>query len=736
MKKQLLGKVFAAICIIAVSAYFVNLQGQVTVTFVNDSVDAGNNATGGLEPLNLNFQIENDGDISLDASSKNLNEDVQRVVNAWDSDSVGTTDNAALYGKRFSLVATTDRRIQCQLNKGGGLGTQGRNQWRMDDRGAESIYFVLYGDVGVEFTSLLYNDFNDEGDNGNFRMMDYDSDETYYLDAPVLTGDTLYELPAGEMAMRYQMDSLSITTSDTITGSSGNEGGRIYGLEFNVLEADPRPLPVNQFGLEFPNPTDTNYGNPDGLEPMAFVYTIDGSGQISVDATTESENADNIALVDTWDSDNVGSTDIASLFNTSFTLHVTTNKRLQNQAGGGLGVQGQNQWRIDAAGEELIYFILEGDVGMTLEQFKFVDINEVSAEEDLAHLRWMDYDSDVNYFIQNWSGDVGIHNVPDEEMLIRYRGDSLSVSTSDTITNSANAKLYGVVLELREALPKTPAVLNTVPSHADTLVPVTSDYVILFDNPMEQSVSSAAITISPDVTNRVDTWGAESKKLTISFDDLSYYTEYTVFIGEEVQGTNGLTALGDTTFVFQTLPDAPTMIATYPVDGAVDVPVGTPMTMEFVRSMNQDSVANALSFDPALSEVAFSWNGAATKAVVTASGMTPSTEYTVTLSTDATDAYGVPFAEPASFSFTTAAPVAVENSEMQDVVIYPNPASETLYIKGMDVASVAIHNLTGRLVKSADHSREIDLGGMEPGSYFVTVSDREANSVRKLIVIQ
>jgi len=158
--------------------------------------------------------------------------------------------------------------------------------------------------------------------------------------------------------------------------------------------------------------------------------------------------------------------------------------------------------------------------------------------------------------------------------------------------------------------------------------------------------------------------------------------------------------------------------------------------MEFVRQMNRDSVANAVSFDPALSDLSFSWNGASTKAVVTASGMSPSTEYTVTLSTVATDAYGVPFAEPAAFSFTTAAPVSVENRASGGVVIYPNPASEKLFIKGMDVASVTIHNLTGRLVKSTDHSREIDLGDMKPGSYFVTVSDREANSVRKLIVIQ
>ncbi len=735
MKKQLLGKVFTAIFILAVSAYFVNLQGQVTVTFVNDSVDAGNSATDGLEPVNLNFQIGNDGEISLNASSKNLNEDVQKVVNAWDSDSVGITDNQALFGKSFSLVIETDRRVQCRQTGGGGLGTQGRNQWRIDDRGAESVYFILYGDVGVEFTSFAYNDFNDEEDNGNFRFWDYDSDETYYLDSPVLTGDTIFDLPAGEMTMRYQTDSLIVSTSDTITGSSGNEGGRIYGLTFNVVEAEPMPLPTNKFAIEFPNPSDVSYGNPDGLQPMAFVYSIDGSGTISVDATTESENADNIALVDTWDSDNVGSTDIASLFNTSFTLHVTTNKRIQNQAGGGLGVQGRNQWRIDDGGTEFIYFILEGDVGLALEQFEFVSLNDLG-EDDLGHLRWMDYDSDENYFVENWSGDVGFHNVPEEEMLIRFRGDSLTVTTSDTIVGDAGAKLYGMVLELREALPKTPAVLATSPAHADTLVTITSDYLIIFDNPMNESVSSAAISITPAVSNRVDTWGEEGKQLTLSFDDLAYYTEYTVHVGEAVEGLNGLTALGDTTFTFQTLPDAPTVVSTYPVDGAENVPIGSPMILEFVRPMNTDSVQNALSFDPALTDLSFSWNGAATKVVITSAEMAGNTQYTGTLSTDAADAYGVLFAEPAVFSFTTAAVVSVENAKLQNLVLYPNPVTDVLYIRGVDVSDVNIHSLTGQLMKSTMNRTEIDLSNIEPGSYVVTIADRNENSVRKLIVVQ
>jgi hypothetical protein len=737
MKKQLLKKVFTALFLLAVSVCFINLQGQVTVMFPNDSADVGNSTTGGMQPLILNFQVADDGDISLNASSKNLNEDVQRVVNSWDSDSVGTTDNAELIGKKFSLVITTNTdRVQSRLSGGGGLGTRGKNQWRIDDAGAESMYFVLYGNVGVEFTQFAYNDFNDEADNGNFRFMDYDSDKTYYLDTPVLTGDTVYTLPAGEMSMRYETDTLTVSTSDTITGSSGNEGGRLYGLSFNVLEAEPMPpLPTNQFALEFPNPTDTAYGNPNGLQPMAFEYAIDGTGKISVDASTESDFAPNIRLVDTWDSDDVGTTDISSLFNTSFTLHVTTNKRIQNDKGGGLGVQGRNQWRIDDAGTEYLYFVLEGDVGLGLEQFKFVSLNDLG-EDDLGHLRWMDYDTKENYFIENWSGDVGFHNVPEDEILIRFRGDSMSVTTSDTIDGNAGAKLFGMVFDLREPLPKTPAVLNTNPAHADTLVQVTTDYVIWFDNPMNQSVSSGAISITPAVSNRVDTWDAESKQLTMAFDDLSFYTEYTVTVGAGVEGTNGLNALGDTTFTFQTLPDAPTLLSTYPADGAVDIPVGSPMTMEFSRSMNRDSVEHSLSFEPALSDLSFSWNGSSTKAVVSTAQMTTNTQYTGTLSTNTTDAYGVTFAAPATFSFTTAAGVGVENSALQGVVLYPNPASGVLYIEGMDVSAVNIHSITGLLMKTKLNSKEIDLSDIEPGSYVVTVADNEENSVRKLIVIQ
>jgi len=241
MKKQQLEKALAALFILVASACFVNLHGQVSITFPNDSVDAGGGATDGIQPLSLKFTINDVGVISLDATSKNINEDVQKVVNGWDRDTVGITDNAALFGKSFALVATTidDVRLQCRLASGGGLGVRGKNQWRLDDGGAEEMYFTLFGDVGIEFTSIAYNDFNDDGGNGNFRLMDFDSDTTVYLDTPQLTGDSLFTLPDGAISMRYQTDTLTLTNSDTISTSTGNEGGRIWGFSFDVVEAMP-----------------------------------------------------------------------------------------------------------------------------------------------------------------------------------------------------------------------------------------------------------------------------------------------------------------------------------------------------------------------------------------------------------------------------------------------------------------------------------------------------------------
>jgi len=508
---------------------------------------------------------------------------------------------------------------------------------------------------------------------------------------------------------------------------------RIWGFNFDVVEAMPMPLPPGQIMVTFPNPSDeVRYGNPDGLDPVTLDFTIDGSGNVAMDATSASENADNVAFVDTWDMASVGMIEDATLFNRTFSIELTTPRRLQCSYGGGLGLQGRNQWRIDDEGKEELYFTLGGDVSLELAQFWFKDINE--AGEDRAHFRWMDYDTEEDYFIENWSGDIGFFDVPEGEMYMRYKTDMLKITTSDTIAGDAGGRLYGLVFNVLEALPKIPAVLSTMPAHADTLVPVTSDYVILFDAPMDQAATGAAISFMPDVSNRADAWNEAGDELTISFDDLSLYTMYTVTVGQEITGSNGLTALADSIFSFQTLPVNPTVVYTYPVKLGKQLPLNTPIAIEFSHPMIPDSVENAITVEPAIEGLGFVWSDDGTLVYMISDQM-ENLLYEVTIGTNATSTYGLQLMEPYVFTFNTWA-VSVEDDPQSDMAIYPNPASDFFHIRGMDVASVKVFSLSGQLIKEVHHSTVIDVSDMEPGNYAVIVSDMADNKVRKMMVIE
>ena len=231
-----------------------------------------------------------------------------------------------------------------------------------------------------------------------------------------------------------------------------------------------------------------------------------------------------------------------------------------------------------------------------------------------------------------------------------------------------------------------------------------------------------------------NTWNQAGDVLTISFDDLSVSTEYVVTVGAGVKGTNGLNALADTTFTFKTLPDPPVVVYTYPVKLGKQLPLNTPLAIEFSHPMIPDSVEKAISFEPELLGLGFVWSEDNSMVYMISDEM-DNTKYTVTISTLATDIYGLQLTEPYTFSFNTW-PVSVEDNNRSGVVIYPNPASDLFQVRGMDVASVKIYNLSGQVVKEVYNSVVVNVSGIEPGSYVVTVSDREDNKVRKMIVIK
>lgn len=508
-------------------------------------------------------------------------------------------------------------------------------------------------------------------------------------------------------------------------------------------------LQAQEVQFRFVNPDGGDYGNPDGIggripgevDPkITLEFKVGVAGQVALDASTISTNPDNIRVVDAWDNDNVGNTSLQSVWGKSFTFILTSNNRLQlGRDGDGIGCQGTNQRRIDQRGVERVYFILEGDVGI---EFTTVMYRDINFQEGLANFEISDHDTKKKvWYMENIGSGEGTFDVTGNYNM-RYKTDTLEFATSDTTTagnNNPGGRLLSLAFNVVEAQPKPPAVLSTSPPNADsTTNDITDDYVIEFDAPMNQAATSAAITITPDVPNRVDTWSAgdEGDILTISFDDLAFETWYTVVVGTGALGANGLNKLAVDTFTFKTLPEPPQVISTFPANLAEDVPIDSPISIEFSKAMIPDSVEKSISFNPDLNDLSFVWSADHSTVYISSEVMVPSTMYFGTVGTDAADIFGIQMPEPFIFAFTTSIATSVDQSQASEVAIYPNPATDVLQVRGMDVASVKIYSLTGQLVKAIYHSEVVNVSDIETGIYVIAVTGSDDNMVRKMIVIE
>lgn len=76
---------------------------------------------------------------------------------------------------------------------------------------------------------------------------------------------------------------------------------------------------------------------------------------------------------------------------------------------------------------------------------------------------------------------------------------------------------------------------------------------------------------------------------------------------------------------------------------------------------------------------------------------------------------------------------AVEEIESATVAVYPNPATNRLYINAEDIQRVELYDMTGRNVLTAISS-VVDLSGVDAGVYFVTVRSSNAVNTTKLVV--
>jgi hypothetical protein len=106
--------------------------------------------------------------------------------------------------------------------------------------------------------------------------------------------------------------------------------------------------------------------------------------------------------------------------------------------------------------------------------------------------------------------------------------------------------------------------------------------------------------------------------------------------------------------LFHVVPE-PKVDSTVPIDGAVGVPINSPIQLAFNKEMDRASVGTAFNVSPYVPGD-WAWRGAVARYVLAPGAeFTKRTDYTVTLDTSARDLDGINLQSPVRFSFRTGA---------------------------------------------------------------------------------
>ena len=79
---------------------------------------------------------------------------------------------------------------------------------------------------------------------------------------------------------------------------------------------------------------------------------------------------------------------------------------------------------------------------------------------------------------------------------------------------------------------------------------------------------------------------------------------------------------------------------------------------------------------------------------------------------------------------------AVEETEGKNFSLWPNPASQTVYIEGVEAKEVQVYNALGQVVKTVRGTNEVDLGGLVEGVYLVRIRDKEGRIFLEKVMVR
>lgn len=151
-----------------------------------------------------------------------------------------------------------------------------------------------------------------------------------------------------------------------------------------------------------------------------------------------------------------------------------------------------------------------------------------------------------------------------------------------------------------------PVLLATTPVADAGAVPVTTDLVLTFDEPID--TASLQLTVTPPADQGTPTWTDQNRTATFSapVQRWANLTDYVVGITASDPAANAMAA----ELRFRTAPDVqpPTLVSTNPADGAIGVMPDAGISLTFSEAMNQASAQSAFSV-AGYDAGTFSWAG-------------------------------------------------------------------------------------------------------------------------------
>jgi len=282
--------------------------------------------------------------------------------------------------------------------------------------------------------------------------------------------------------------------------------------------------------------TDTTLRN---LFTLTFDFEVDGSGNVTLDATTSNGGAAPQALVNAWDNTNsVGTISDASFFNTNFTLTAIAKVNglqsnfLRTSGGVTQGLFVNTAPRINEAGAEELVWMFDGPGSLELKSVTYT--NRASTGD--SNLTFLDSDTRTEYMLPNTStgGNIDL----DGEGFALASGQDFIVTTDDFKPDgttpreaAAGACVFGISFDIVEAAGvATPGNLSAVGT----------DALVLLDWDDDVSGDLDFFTVYRGLASGTNNYAALTNVTASAYSDADVTNDVTYFYSVTATYSNGM----------------------------------------------------------------------------------------------------------------------------------------------------------------------------------------------------